>query len=138
MKLEDKIEIIPRKKLGDDRGWLLKVIDGKENHLPDHTGEVYLTFASDKGKVRGNHYHVKAKEWFTVLQGHAEMRMKDMETGETMTLQLYADEPTTVYLPANIAHAFVNPEDYPFLMLAYTDELYDPSDTIPYSLDWDA
>jgi len=61
-----------------------------------------------------------------------------METEETMIIQLYADNPTTVYVPANIAHAFVNTEEYPFMMLAYTDELYDPKDTIPYSLDWDS
>lgn len=134
MTLKDKITIIERKKLGDARGWFMKVIDGKEEGLPNYTGEIYLTHASDKGQVRGNHYHDKAKEWFILLQGKAELKLMDMKTEEVMTIELSASNPKTVVIPPNIAHAFLNTEEAPFLLLAYTDELYDPVDTIPYTL----
>ena len=134
MKLKDKITIIERKKLGDSRGWFMKVIDGKEEGLPDHTGEIYLTHASDKGQVRGNHYHDKAKEWFTLLQGKAELKLMDMNTKEVIIIELSENEPKTIVIPPGVAHAFLNPEEEPFLLLAYTDELYDPVDTMPYAL----
>lgn len=134
MTLKDKITIIERKKLGDTRGWFMKVIDGKEEGLPDHTGEIYLTYASGKDQVRGNHYHDKAKEWFTLLQGKAELKLMDMETEEVIIIALSENEPKTIVIPPGIAHAFLNTEEEPFLLLAYTDELYDPVDTIPHSL----
>ena len=126
--------MIERKKLGDDRGWFMKVIDGKEEGLPAHTGEVYLTHASGKGQVRGNHYHEKAKEWFTLLQGDAELKLMDMNTEEVITIKLSSDEPKTIVIPPGVAHAFLNTKEEPFLLLAYTDELYDPADTIPCTL----
>lgn len=131
--LKDKISFIKRKKLGDSRGWLLKVIDGTESGLPDYTGEVYLTSSSGLGKIRGGHYHVKATEWFTLLEGYAELKLIDMDTKETMTIDLSYADPTTIVVPPNIAHAFMNTTEKPFLLLAYTDELYDPVDTIPVS-----
>jgi len=134
MTLKDKIIIIKRKKLGDTRGWFMKVIDGKEEGLPDHTGEIYLTHASSKGQVRGNHYHDKAKEWFTLLQGKAELKLMDMSTEEVITIKLSENEPKTIVIPPGIAHAFLNTEDEPFLLLAYTNELYDPEDTIAVTL----
>lgn len=130
MRLKEKIEIIERKKLGDSRGWFLKVIDGKEKGLPSHTGEIYLTHASGIDQVRGNHYHPKAKEWFTLLEGKAELKLKDMETDECHSIRLNAKTPQTIVIPPNVAHAFVNTQEEPFLLLAYTDVLYDPSDTI--------
>jgi len=134
MALKDKITTIERKKLGDTRGWFMKVIDGKEEGLPEHTGEIYLTHASGKGQVRGNHYHDKAKEWFTLLQGKAELKLMDMGTEEVIIIELSENEPKTIVIPPGVAHAFLNTEEEPFLLLAYTDELYDPVDTIPYSL----
>lgn len=134
MALKDKITIIERKKLGDSRGWFLKVIDGKEEGLPKHTGEIYLTHASGLNQVRGNHYHPKATEWFTLIEGHAELKLKDMQTEELYSIMLSEDIPQTVVIPPNVAHAFVNVKEDPFLLLAYTDVLYDPADTIPVVL----
>lgn len=134
MLLKEKITIIERKKLGDSRGWFLKVIDGKEKGLPDYTGEIYLTHASGINQVRGNHYHPKATEWFTLLEGYAELKLKDMKTQEVYSIMLSADIPQTIVIPPYVAHAFVNTKEEPFLLLAYTDELYDPADTIAVTL----
>lgn len=134
MSLKDKITIIERKKLGDTRGWFMKVIDGYEEGLPKHTGEIYLTYASGLHQVRGDHYHHKATEWFTLLQGKSELKLMDMDTKETITLDLCANSPKTIVIPPNVAHAFYNTQEEPFLLLAYTDELYDPVDTIPTDL----
>lgn len=134
MSLIDKLTIIERKKLGDTRGWFMKVIDGYEEGLPKHTGEIYLTYASGLNQVRGDHYHDRATEWFTLLQGKSDLKLMDMDTKETIIIQLSEDAPKTVVIPPNIAHAFINTQEKPFLLLAYTDVLYDPIDTISTTL----
>jgi dTDP-4-dehydrorhamnose 3,5-epimerase-like enzyme len=130
--LQDKIKIIPRRLIQDERGWFLKVITGQEEHLPNHTGEVYLTMGKP-GQAKGGHYHPYAIEWFTVISGSAVLYLEDVNTKERMDIELSFKEPATVFVPNQIAHLFVNKEDVDFVLLAYTDLLYDPKDTIAYN-----
>jgi dTDP-4-dehydrorhamnose 3,5-epimerase-like enzyme len=131
----DQLELIPRRLRADSRGWFLKVIDGKEPGLPQHTGEVYLTMANP-GQVRGNHFHHKAREWFTVVMGRAEVLVRDPQTQEERSLTLDASVPHTLVVPPGLAHAFKNPENAtePMLLVAYTDQLYDPADDVAVKL----
>ena len=39
--LTERIKIIERHLIADERGWFLKVITGTEDNIPSHTGEVY-------------------------------------------------------------------------------------------------
>lgn len=130
----DQVTLIPRTLRRDDRGWFLKVIDGKEEGLPNHTGEVYLTLAVP-GQNRGGHYHIQAHEWFTVVQGSALVSLADTSTDEQRQMTLSAGEPVTLVVPPGVAHIFYNSPNSqePMLLVAYSDELYDPGDTIPYS-----
>ena len=117
MALKDKIQIIPRKLIKDERGWFYKAITGMEDNIPDHTGEVYLTYGKP-GFIRGGHYHPLAKEWFTIIEGKAILKLVEI----------------SVYVPSNIAHGFVSDGDSDFIVLAYSDRLYDPADTIKYDV----
>lgn len=54
--LLEKVKVINRRLIVDDRGWFLKTITGKEEGIPSHTGEVYLTMGKP-GQARGGHYH---------------------------------------------------------------------------------
>ncbi len=133
MSIKDKIKIIPRKKITDERGWFLKVIDGTEENLPNYTGEIYITSAN-KNEIRGNHYHIEATEWFTLIEGKSTLFLEDINTKEKMKIKLDADNPITIVIPPLIAHAFVNFEEKPFILIAYTNVLYDPKDTIRYEV----
>lgn len=133
MSLKNKIQIIERNKIIDTRGWFLKVINGKEQGLPTHTGEVYL-ISAHPGETRANHYHKEANEWFTLIHGKAKMRIEEIRTGETLTLELNADSPTTIFVPSFIAHSFENTGDVPYILIAYADRIYDPNDTKSYVL----
>lgn len=131
--LAERIEIIPRKKIEDNRGWFLKVITGKENRLPAFTGEVYTVYSED-GASRGGHYHIKATEWFTLLQGKAKLELYDVNTNERYTIELDTDIPRTVVVPPNVAHRFDSINKESFLLIAYTNVLYKPEDTITVDL----
>lgn len=131
--LKDRIQVIPRNLIKDERGWFLKVITGREEGLPVTTGEVYLTMGKP-GQAKGGHYHPQALEWFTIISGTAILKLEDVETREKMNISLSFEDALTVFVPNNVAHLFVNAGESDFILLAYTDKLYDPADTIAYPL----
>ena len=129
----EKVRIIPRRLISDDRGWFLKAITGTEEYTPSHTGEVYLTMGKP-GQAKGGHYHPEALEWFTVIEGEAILKLEDMDTHERRDIEMSLDKAISVFIPNNVAHVVVNNSDKDFILLAYTDKLYDPKDTIPYTI----
>ena len=133
MALKDKIKVIPRHLVRDDRGWFLKVITGTEENIPSHTGEVYVTMGKTR-QTKGGHYHPKAVEWFTVIKGTALLKLKDMITQEMLYFPVDFEDAVNIFVPNNIAHAFENQSEEDFILLAYTDCLYDPVDTIAVDL----
>lgn len=129
------VTIINRKLIKDDRGWFLKVITGTEAEIPSHTGEVYLTMGKP-GQAKGGHYHPVAVEWFTLIQGSAILKLEDVESHEKREIEMSLEKAITVFIPNNVAHVVVNnSNDKDFILLAYTDKLYDPKDTIAYKIE---
>lgn len=129
----DKVQIIHRRLISDDRGWFLKAITGTEEGIPPHTGEVYLTMGKP-GQAKGGHYHPEAVEWFTIIEGSAVLKLEDMVTHEHRDIEMSLNKAITVFIPNNVAHIVVNNSDKEFILLAYTDKLYDPDDTIAYTI----
>jgi dTDP-4-dehydrorhamnose 3,5-epimerase-like enzyme len=132
MSISKKIRIIDRNIISDSRGYFVKLLTGKEDDLPTYTGEIYLTSAKPN-EIKGGHYHPQAKEWFILLQGQCRLDLVDISTQEKMSIDILAQVPQTVYVPNGIAHQFVNTSSQlDFMLLAYTDKHYDPTDTIMY------
>lgn len=129
----DKVRIIPRRLIKDERGWFLKAITGTEDEIPSHTGEVYLTMGTP-GQIKGGHFHPEAVEWFTVIEGDAVLCLEDIETHERKEIQMNLEQAISVYVPNNVAHVFKNVGDNNMIILAYTNKRYDPADTIAYKL----
>lgn len=129
----DKVQFIKRRLISDDRGWFMKAITGTEEGIPSHTGEVYLTMGKP-GQAKGGHYHPEAIEWFTVIEGRATLKLEDIVTHERKDIELSLESATTVFIPNNVAHIVVNNGNSDFILLAYTDKLYDPADTIAYDI----
>ena len=105
--LSDKIKLINRHKIEDNRGYFLKIMTGKEEDLLIHIGEVYLTMAKPN-ETKGEHFHLIAKEWFTLIKGECLVFLKDIISNETIYLKLDANIPQTLYVPNNIGHSFTN------------------------------
>lgn len=129
----DKVKIIPRRLIADERGWFIKAITGTEENIPSHTGEVYLTMGKPK-QSKGGHYHPEAIEWFTIIEGSATLKLEDIETHERRNIEMSLENAITVFIPNNVAHIVTNNSDKDFILLAYTDKLYDPADTIAYKI----
>ena len=129
----DKVQVISRQLIIDERGWFMKAITGTEDYIPHHTGEVYLTMGKP-GQAKGGHYHPEAVEWFTLIQGHAILKLEDIETHECKCISMSLEKAVTVFIPNNVAHIVVNDGESDFILLAYTDKLYNPKDTIGYTI----
>ncbi|MCM1139130.1 MAG: WxcM-like domain-containing protein [Muribaculum sp.] len=129
----NSVIVIPRKLISDNRGWFLKTLTGDEEHLKSKVGEIYFTSATP-GQVKGKHYHKIANEWFTLIRGKAVLVLEDITTKDRQEIILDCQNPTTVFIPPFVAHAVENRYDEDFILCAYTDEQYDPSDTIPYQI----
>ena len=129
----DKVQIIKRRLIADERGWFLKAITGTEENIPSHTGEVYLTMAKP-GQAKGGHYHPEAVEWFTLIEGEGLLKLEDMETHQKMEIPMSLEKAETVFIPNGVAHLVMNLSERNFILLAYTDKLYDPADTIKYEM----
>ena len=129
----DKVRVIKRLLITDDRGWFFKAITGTEEGIPSHTGEVYLTMGKP-GQAKGGHYHPEAVEWFTVIEGSAILKLEDMDTHERRDIEMSLEKAITVFIPNNVAHVVVNNSDADFILLAYTDKLYDIEDTVTYEI----
>lgn len=132
--LASRCTIIPRRLIEDERGWFLKAITGTEEGIPSHTGEVYLTMGKP-GQNKGGHYHPEALEWFTIIEGTATLKLEDIVTHERLDIEMSLEKAITVFIPNNVAHLVCSNSDKDFILLAYTDKLYDPKDTIAYTLE---
>lgn len=129
----DKVQIIKRKLIADERGWFLKAITGTEENIPTHTGEVYLTMGKP-GQAKGGHYHPEAVEWFTLIEGEAILKLEDVNTHQKKEIPMSLEKAETVFIPNGVAHIVVNQSEDNFILLAYTDKLYNPKDTISFDI----
>ncbi len=127
----DHIISTKRSVISDDRGWFLKMVDGNEMGNP-FACEVYVTSARP-GESKGGHYHLVAKEWFMLIKGEALLSIVDVDSKEKNEILLSGTEPKTIYVPSGIAHQFKNVGTGDFILIAFTDQKYNPSDTIVYN-----
>ncbi len=129
--LNEKIYAIERNLIQDSRGWFLKVITGKEVDNPFGC-EVYITSAKPF-ESKGGHYHLKAREWFTLIKGDALLTIIDINSNKKSEIELSGTKPETIFIPPGIAHNFFIVGDCDFILIGYTDLKYYSSDTCGFN-----
>lgn len=132
--MDYKIDYI--EKHDDDRGRLVVFL--KNTSLSDkfkNFGQIYFVTFDKPRIVRGNHYHKAWREWFGIVTGKVEVALKDIVTGEAVSLVLdgNSDQYSRLEIGPNIAHAFRNISDQASL-LNYTDSEWSPNDTFSEEL----
>ena len=131
MNANNTVRKISRNLIKDNRGYFLKVINGNEPDNP-FACEVYITSAKP-GESKGGHYHLKAREWFTLIKGEALLTIIDVVTLEVVKIRICDATPETIYMPPGMAHSFLNAGDEDFILLAFTDSKYQPEDTVIFN-----
>lgn len=132
MHIQNKIKILRREKISDSRGWFMKIMNGHEECLQNFTGEIYVTSALS-GQFKGGHYHSIANEWFFLIKGKCKLKLFDIEESEYFEMILDEYQPRIIFIPSRIAHSFENISCEDFLLIAYMDKHFDPSDTIKFN-----
>ena len=127
------VEIIPLRKLEDERGWFMEL--RRESRLPVPMRQTNVSF-SRKGVIRGLHYHERGQnDLFACLQGTARVVVLDRESGETFSVDIGDANLAAVYIPGRHAHGFEALTD--LLFCYHVTEEYDPADPDEHGVPWD-
>lgn len=113
----------------DHRGFLFEILRFKDFNIPGE-GQLY-TFSIESGKRRGDHYHLKKKEWFTCVYGKAIVLLSH-KNGMEKAIQLSAEDPQIVYAGLGTAHALINNTNTVAVIVSYSSKQHDPKDEDTY------
>jgi glycosyltransferase involved in cell wall biosynthesis len=125
------VRVIRQNRHEDPRGFLQKVLTTSQCDGHPPRGEVYVTSAKP-GEAKGNHYHQRMGEWFAVVQGTGVLELCDPTTGARISVPLSSSEPSSVYVPAGLAHAVVNTGRNELICVAWAEAEHDASDVHPF------
>lgn len=110
----------------DERGKLVEVFK-----VPEF-GQVFFS-VSKPGITRGNHYHKRKVEKFCVIEGEAEINLRNRKTGELKKYSVSGDKPQIVPIPVNHIHNIINTGDSEMKLLVWANEIFDPEDSDTFS-----
>lgn len=131
--MASRYEIIRINPYEDVRGELKKIFTKPMLGTDKIIEEIYVLYTK-KDCVRGNHYHKKNVEFFTVIKGTAAIAVRDLEIGETDVFRVSAEDNIVIRVPENVAHGFRNDEEEELVILAAASRQYEPGDTDTYAL----
>ncbi len=118
-------------KKSDDRGWLIEMLGDELHEEKKSFGQIHVSVAYP-GKVRGNHYHKRKTEWFSVPTGNGLLLLRDLATGEEETIRMGDNALKTVKITPGVLHAIKNTGTSDMALIVYTDETFDPADPDTY------
>lgn len=99
-----------------------------------HGGTGQSSFSvTHPGISRGDHYHRRKVERFTVLSGTATISLRKLFTDKVYDVEVTGDEPVAVDMPTGWAHRITNTGTDDLYTSFWTNDLFDPHhpDTIP-------
>lgn len=84
------------------------------------------------GITRGNHYHTRKIERFTVIRGQARIQLRKIGSEEVFEFDLDGSEPAYVDMPVWYTHNITNTGDDELYTQFWINEWYDPADGDTY------
>lgn len=96
------------------------------------TGQTSFS-TTEPGVTRGDHYHRRKVERFTVLAGEAEISLRSLFEDTVHTFRISGDSPCSVDMPTMYAHNITNVGVSTLYTAFWTNDIFDPihPDTIP-------
>lgn len=97
-------------------------------------GEGQASFSTtEPGVTRGQHYHRRKIERFTVLSGTAEISMRKMFSDEVVTYAVDGQHPVAIDMPTMWSHKITNTGSDKLYTMFWINEIFDPAspDTFP-------
>ncbi len=131
--MKSRYEVITISPYKDGRGELKKVFTMDMLGADESVEEIYVLYTKGNS-VRGNHYHKKNVEFFSVIKGTATIALRDLETDSTDVFRASSKDNIVIKVPENTAHGFRNDEEEELVILAAATRQYEPGDTDNYPL----
>ena len=92
-----------------------------------------VSFSTTKPEIsRGNHFHTRKIERFSVIKGKALIQLRRIGTTEVYNYYLSGDEPAYVDMPIWFTHNIKNIGDEVLYTNFWINEFYNPNDTDTY------
>lgn len=123
--LSGKVVALSAQLVGDARGQLAELVRRSES--PHDIEQVYAVWVG-KGQARANHYHLRKREWITVVHGVCRLDLVDMASGEIDSLVLGPGGDCVVAgIPPGVLHTLTQEGDTaPAIVIACASTEYDP------------
>jgi UDP-2-acetamido-2,6-beta-L-arabino-hexul-4-ose reductase len=109
----------------DERGNFVEIIRLE-------TGGQISFSTTKKGITRGNHFHTRKIERFSVIKGKALIQLRKIGTTEVYDYYLSGDEPAYVDMPIWYTHNIKNIGDEELYTMFWINEFYDANDPDTY------
>lgn len=116
---------VPYTKHTDDRGSFVEIIRLEVG------GQVSFS-TTVPGITRGNHFHTRKIERFSVIKGKALIQLRRIGTNEVIDFYLDGDNPSYVDMPIWYTHNIKNIGDEVLYTNFWINEFYDPNDPDTY------
>ena len=113
------------KKESDERGFFSEIIRTE-------IGGQFSFSTTLPGITRGNHFHTRKIERFTVLKGKAKISMRKIGNDKIYKFLLDGDQPGYIDMPIWYTHNITNIGKEPLITSFWINEPYDPQDTDTY------
>jgi UDP-2-acetamido-2,6-beta-L-arabino-hexul-4-ose reductase len=111
----------------DERGNFVEIIRLE-------TGGQVSFSTTKKGITRGNHFHTRKIERFSVIKGKALIQLRKIGTNEVFDYYLSGDEPAYVDMPIWYTHNIKNIGEEELYTMFWINEFYDAKDPDTYFL----
>jgi UDP-2-acetamido-2,6-beta-L-arabino-hexul-4-ose reductase len=110
---------------GDERGSLYEVMKGG-------TSGQFFVSSTKPGITRGNHYHRRKIERFSVIQGSASIQLRKIGTSSILRYTISGEVPSVVDIPVFYTHNITNIGDSDLMTVFWTNEIFDSGDPDTY------
>ena len=87
-----------------------------------------------QNKIRGNHFHTRKIERFSVIRGKALIEIRRVDTDEKISLIIDGKSPSYVDIPIWYTHNIKNIGNTELITLFWINESYNPEDADTYSV----
>ena len=110
----------------DERGWLMELF--RDDELPEGFEPTmgYLSMTKP-GVARGPHEHVRQTDSFAFLNGSYELYLWENREGRPEAMETHkvgAENPTLIFVPPGVVHAYRNVGTEEAFVLNFPDKLY--------------
>lgn len=113
------------KKNTDNRGSFIESVKTE-------TGGQFSFSTTHPGITRGDHFHTRKIERFTVISGKAVIELRRIGTSDTLHFELDGEKPSFVDMPVWYTHNITNVGTEELLTLFWINEFFDPNDSDTY------